>query len=54
MEKMNLERGDPVAKQERKLPALAFWITEDVDKTAANLRSRQTTKITLQPSEKDY
>lgn len=45
---MKLERGEPVAKVERS-PAHPGDIG-NVDKTAANLRSRQTMKITLQPS----
>lgn len=53
MEKMKLERGDPVAKMERELPDLAFGMTiGDIDKMTCNLRYHQTTKITSQPSER--
>lgn len=50
---MNLERGDPVAKMERELPDLAFWMTRGgTDKMASNLRCHQTTEVTSQPSER--
>lgn len=53
MEEMKLERGDPVAKMERELPDLAFWMTRgDTDKMASNLRCHQTTEVTSQPSER--
>lgn len=52
IEEMNLERGDPVAKMERELPDLAFWMTRGgIDKMASNLRCHQTTEVTSQPSE---
>lgn len=47
IEEVNLERGDPVAKMERELPDLAFWMTRGgTDKMASNLRCHQTTEVT--------
>lgn len=53
MEEMKLERGDPVAKMEKELPDLAFWMTRgDTDKMVSNLRCHQTIEVTSQPSER--
>lgn len=47
------ERG-PSCQGRKSCQLLPLDDIRDVDKMAANLRSHQTTKVTLQPSEKDH